>query len=64
MAFWMAFVGLAAAGSVGTSIAGGIKKEEYAKEGIEHSKKITYLNAVGDVISSKAEAPRAIPQFH
>ena len=64
MAFWLIAVGVAAAASVGMSVAGGIKQEQYAKEGMEHSKKITLLNAVGDVISSIAESPKSIPQFH
>jgi hypothetical protein len=63
MAFWMIAVGVAAAAQVGTTIAGGVMQEKYAKEGIEHQKKITLLNATGDVITATAQAPQAIPIY-
>lgn len=63
MAFWMIAVGVAVAAQVGTTVASGVIGEKNAKEGAEHQKNITYLNAVSEIISSQGNAPKAIPQL-
>lgn len=62
MAFFLAALGAVAAAQVGTTIAGTVTADKNAKEGMQHQKETTYLNSAMEIISSKANAPKAIPQ--